>query len=391
MFDSLKLLLAQNITGQYQDVIIDTIVLIAIAVVAVCGYYTAKGLLNLLERIVKRTPTEWDDDLLNARFFRSVAQLAPALLVSWLLPNFFNDKTVLHHWTNVLTSFYIVWAVVHMVNVTLSNLYHTLARRPNMKSYAVKGVFQMGKLVTICLGVIVGLSILIGKTPLSIITAIGASAAVLMLVFRDTILGLVASVQMTANEMVHRGDWIIAPKYDINGEVLDVSLTTVKVLNWDNSISTIPPYSLVSDSFRNYQAMRDSGGRRVDRSILIDLNTVRFLTVEELSDLTADGFLDAIEIPSDKRIINLTLLRRYLESYLKKAPEVIKNMLFMVRELEPTATGVPLQIYFFTPVVEWKKFEHIQSDVMDYLYATVRRFGLGMFQSPSGTDIKNLR
>ena len=170
------------------------------------------------------------------------------------------------------------------------------------------------------MGVVVGLSLIIGKTPLAIITAIGASAAVLMLVFRDTILGLVASVQLTANKMLHRGDWITAPKYDVNGEVVDVSLTTVKVRNWDNSISTIPPYSLISDSFRNYQAMRDAGGRRVDRSVILDLNTVRYLTRSEMEHLQESGLLDGVETDESEPPINTGLLRRYLEHYLSVSP-----------------------------------------------------------------------
>ncbi|MCM1348973.1 MAG: mechanosensitive ion channel family protein [Firmicutes bacterium] len=369
---------------------VDVAVLALIAVVSVVAYCLAKAVLYMLDRTVKRTSTTWDDDLLNHRFLRGLAQLVPALLVNWLLPQFFDDATALHHWTKVLTLFYIVWAVVHVVNVTLTNLYYALARRPALKSYAVKGVFQMCKLVSIGLGVIVGLSIIIGKTPLAIITAIGASAAVLMLVFRDTILGLVASVQLTANEMLHKGDWIVAPKYDVNGEVTDVSLTTVKVRNWDNSISTIPPYSLVSDSFRNYQAMRDIGGRRVDRSVLIDFSTIRFLSLAEITSLVNEGFLPESVIPMAASIANVGLLRRYLEHYLKTNPLVNTEMLYMVREMEPTPTGLPLQIYFFTPQVEWKAFEGVQSDIMDHVYASVRKFHLSIYQAPAGSDIARL-
>lgn len=391
MFEPIKARLSLAITGSNQSLLIDLIVLAGIALAAILTYFAVKGLLYLLDRTVRHTPTRWDDDLLNHRMLRGVAQLAPALLVNWLLPNFFDDATALHHWARVLTSFYIVWAVVHIINVTISNLYQAFTRRPALKAYAVKGVFQMGKLITIGLGVIVGLSLLIGKTPLSIITAIGASAAVLMLVFRDTILGLVASVQLTANEMLHRGDWIVAPKHDVNGEVVDVSLTTVKVRNWDNSISTIPPYSLISDSFRNYEAMRLAGARRVDRSVLIDVNTVRFLRRDEIEALRADGFLDGLDIDRADKLINLGLLRRYLEHHLATAPFVVTDQLFMVRQLEPTANGIPLQIYFFTEITEWKRFEALQSDVMDHLYATVNSFGLSIFQAPAGTDIAALR
>ena len=367
MIQTIKTLLAETFSGPDQALFIDLTVLAGIAVIAVAAYFITKGLLYLLDNAVLRTPTTWDDDLLNHRLLKGVAQLAPALIVNWLLPNFFDDTSALHHWTKVLTAFYIVWAVVHIVNVILSNLYEAMSRRPAMKAYAVKGVFQMVKLITIGLGAIVGLSLLIGKTPVAIVTAVGASAAVLMLVFRDTILGLVASVQLTANKMLHRGDWIVAPKHDVNGEVLDVSLTTVKIRNWDNSISTIPPYSLVSDSFRNYQAMRDSGGRRVDRSILIDLNTVRFLSDDELRSLRKEGFLEGIDCSGNDRIINLGLFRRYLEHYLATSPLVRQDMLRMVRQMEPTAAGLPLQIYFFTPVTEWQSFERIQSDVMDHI------------------------
>lgn len=391
MIATIKDLLSQTITGPYQSGLIDTTVLLLIAVVAVVSYFIAKGLLYLIDKAVKRTPTSWDDDMLTHRLFRAVAQLAPALIVSWLLPNFFDDATALHHWARVLTSFYIVWAVVHIINITLSNLYTALSKRPQFKAYAVKGVFQMCKLIAIGLGVIIGLSLIIGKTPLAIITAIGASAAVLMLVFRDTILGLVASVQLTANKMLHRGDWIIAPKYDVNGEVVDVSLTTVKVRNWDNSISTIPPYSLVSDSFRNYQAMRDSGGRRVDRSVLIDLNSVRFLSDKELARLADSGMLQGSDADNGPRPVNLTLFRSYMEHYLATSPVVNPDMLFMVRQMEPTAQGLPVQIYFFTPITDWKEFEHIQGLVMDHVYASVSAFGLRIFQAPSGSDIASLK
>lgn len=390
MLQSIKNFLALAITGPHSDAIIDTILFSGIILTAAITFYIVKALLYLLDTAVKRTATTWDDDLLNHRFLSGVAQLAPALLVNWMLPNLFDDSDALNRWCSVITSFYIVWAVVHIVNVTLSNLYNALARRPKLKSFAIKGVFQMGKLIAIALGAIVAISILIGKTPLTIITTIGASAAVLMLVFRDTILGLVASVQLTANEMLHRGDWITAPKYDVNGEVIDVSLTTVKVRNWDNSISTIPPYSLISDSFRNYQAMRDSGGRRIERAILIDLSTVRFLSPEEITDLEAGGFVHTEETSGDRPLNNLTLLRRYLENYLEESSHVRHDMTHMVREMEPTSTGLPLQIYFFTPITEWVAFERVQSDFMDHVYSVVNVFGLSLFQSPAGSDIARL-
>lgn len=372
----------------YTPFVVDLILFVGIVVLAIGTYFAAKALLYMLDSMIQRTATTWDNELLNHRMLRSMARLAPALITNLLLPNFFTAESAFSHWAEVITSFYIIWTVVHIVNVGLDNLYNTLASRPSMRSYAIKGVFQMAKLIAIGMGVIVALSLLIGKTPLAIITAIGASAAVLMLVFKDTILGLVASVQLTANNMLHRGDWIRADKYEINGEVVDVSLTTVKVRNWDNSISTIPPYLLVADSFRNYQAMRDSGGRRMERSVLIDVNSVRFLTNSEIESLRNKGLLSGVdEAKIAKGAINLELLRLSIEAYLKQSPLIEQSMLSMVRQLEPTPRGLPLQIYCFTPATEWRQFEAVQGEIMNHVYATVREFGLIMFQSPSGLDL----
>lgn len=391
MFESLKILLANSITGPNQAEIIDGIVLASIAVVAVVSYYICRSLLHLLDKLVAHSSTKIDDILLDNRMLSGIAQLAPALLVNWMLPSFFNDATTLHHWTRLLTSFYILWAVIHIICVGLSNTYRALSMTPRLRSYAIKGVFQMLKLIAIIVGVIIGVSMLFGTTPKAIFTAIGASAAVLMLVFRDTILGLVASVQLTANNMLHKGDWIVAPKSDANGEVIDVSLTTVKVRNWDNSVSTIPPYSLISDSFRNYEAMRLSGGRRIDRSVHIDFGSVRFLTAEELESLSAEGFLKGIEPEQSERIINLGLLRRYLEKYIAEAPFTVRSMIHMVRQLEPTSAGLPLQIYLFTSTTEWKEYERVVSELMDHVYAIVTRFHLSIYQAPSGSDIRTIR
>lgn len=248
----------------------------------------------------------------------------------------------------------------------------------------------MVKLIVIGLGVIIGISILIGRSPVAIITALGASAAILMLVFKDTILGLVASVQLTANNMLHRGDWIVAEKHGANGEVVDVSLTTVKVRNWDNTITTVPPYSLVSESFKNYEPMRVSGGRRVDRAIYIDVNTVRFCTREELSALADEGWLDGLDINMAARTVNMGLLRNYLEHYLVTCDLVNSELTHMVRQLDPTPSGLPLQLYFFTHTTQWEAYEKAQGDIFDHVYAIIGRFGLRIFQTPAGNDLKGL-
>lgn len=390
MFEAIHSFLVGNITVAGASTLIGALQLLLVAICAVVSYYVIEGCLEIVRLIVKRSPSTWDDDLLTSRVLKAVSQLAPAIVVSWMIPGFFADNPESVRWLTALTSLYIVWAAVRVITIFIGTLYEALAKRPSMKPYAIKGIFQMLKLIVISIGVIIALSILINRSPMVIITALGASAAVLMLVFKDTILGLVASVQLTANNMVHRGDWIIADKFDINGEVIDVSLTTVKVQNWDKSISTIPPYSLVSDSFRNYQPMFICGGRRVCRSILIDANTVRFCTPDEIADIAKEGWLEGLDVDQATRVVNLNLLRRYLEYYLATDSRVNTDMMHMVRQLEPTPSGLPLQLYFFTKTTVWKEYETHQADIFDHIYAVVRRFGLAMYQIPSGREISNL-
>lgn len=362
------------------------ILLGAIALVAVIFYYLAVLVLRLVEKAVSRTSTTWDDELLNKTMLRAIAQLAPALMVNWLLPAFFGNTEQSFSWLSTATSFYILWAIIRILTVGLSNLLHAMQSRPKLEPYAVKGVFQMVKLVFIGIGVIVGLSMLIGKSPGAIVAALGASAAVLMLVFQDTILGLVASVQLTANKMVQKGEWIEVPGTDANGEVVDISLTTVKIRNWDNTVTTVPPYNLVKGSFRNYDPMQQSGGRRVSRSFYIDASSVRYLTTQELEDLRGSGML-APEADCSSPAVNLSVLRAYLEHWLRINPHVNHSMLSMVRQMEPTPSGLPIGVYFFSNSVEWKQYEHIMADVFDHIYAIVGNFGLRIFQTPAGSDV----
>lgn len=385
MFQQFSEFLAMNITGAGSGVIIGVILLTGIALAAVIGYFLTKWTLELFEKLISRTKTKWDDDLLNPLMLRAISQLTPAIVVNWLLPGLFGTSVSAIKWLTVLTSLYILWAAVRIVTIFFDNLYNAFLHRRRFRAYAVKGIFDTFKLIAICIGVIVGLSIIIGKSPVVIITALGASAAVLLLIFQDSILGLVASVQFTANKLMTRGDWIEDKSHDINGEVIEVSLTAVKVRNWDNSVSTVHPYALMKGSFRNYQPMRRSGGRRVDRSIFIDLNTVRFLTADELTPLRHEGFITDEEMSA--RQVNLKLLRSYLERYLVNHDNVRHDMTTMVRQLEPTPSGLPLQLYFFVDNVAWEAYEALASDIFDHVYAVVSLFGLHMFQTPAGTDL----
>lgn len=390
MLETVRPYLSEHITCAYSGTIINVLLLVAIAISSVACYYVCKGLLGILERIILRSPTSWDDDMLNTRAMRAVSQLAPALAVNWLIPGLFGDSADSVHWLSAITSLYILWAFVRILVILTGNLYEAFLHRENLKVYAVKGVFQMFKLIFIAIGVIVGLSILIGKSPTVILTALGASAAVLMLVFQDTILGLVASIQLTGNKMLQRGDWVENKSNDVNGEVLEVTLTAVRIKNWDNSVSTVPPYSLLKSSFRNYQPMKLSGGRRVQRPVYIDVNSVRFCSEAELETLRSKGWLDGIDAGEAGKCINLHLLRRHLEKYLAAHPLVNHSMTTMVRQLDPTPSGLPIELYFFITNTDWVEFEGIASDIFDYIYAIVGEFGLSMFQVPAGRDFLSI-
>lgn len=365
------------------------VTLVTIAVLAYLAYIFCHSVVAMIVRIItNRTVSTWDNDLFNDRFLKAFSQLAPALLVAYLLPEAFREEGKVYVWLTKLTDFYIVWAFVNLANRFLQNLYDAFDKRKKYKIHTLRGVFQIFKLLFVCVGVIIGISILFNKSPLAILTAFGASAAVLMLVFKDTILGLVAGVQLTANDMLKKGDWIVVSKSGANGEVIDVSLTTVKVRNWDNSVTTVPPYTLISESFQNFKPMQQSGGRRVMRSVYIDLNSIKFCSQSQLSELKEKGFIVDEDIEDARHTVNIELLRNYLERYLETNPNVETRMTHMVRQLQPTPQGLPLELYFFTNNTEWVTYEHIQSAIFNHVYAVISEFGLRMYQAPSGNDFK---
>ncbi|MDE6801610.1 MAG: mechanosensitive ion channel family protein [Muribaculaceae bacterium] len=367
------------------------VTLITIFVLAVIAYVACRRLvIPLILTITKRTNTEWDDDLLTKKVLSAGSQLAPALLFSAILPKTFTDGSTLQIWITKATELYILVAIINLLNQVLQAFFDALDKRNSGKVHTLRGVLQMIKLFFIIIGVIIGISILIGKNPLTIIAALGASAAVLMLIFQDTILGLVAGVQLTVNEMLKKGDWIVVSKANANGEVIEISLTTVKVRNWDNSVTTVPPYTLIKESFQNFSPMQESGGRRISRSIYLDFDSIRFLTDAEINDLKDRQFLTGINLESHTRVSNITLLSQHLEYCLTHHNDVNKEMMIMVRQLQPTPQGLPLELYFFSADTQWKNYEHLQARIFDYVYAVVKEFHLSIYQAPSGKDIKHL-
>ena len=271
----------------------------------------------------------------------------------------------------------------------LSSLYSISSEHEKLKNHSLKGFYQMLKLIVVSIGSIIIVSTLIDKDPIAILTGLGAGTAILMLVFQDTIKGLVAGIQLTANDMLRPGDWITMPKYGADGDVIEVTLTTVKVQNWDKTITTVPPYALVNDSFQNWRGMFDIGGRRVKRSINIDMHTVRFCTEEEMAYYKQQPWMEGFEA-TGKEEVNLYIFRHYVMYYLTHHPKVNQDMIMTVRQLQPTAQGMPIELYFFSANTAWLRYEHLQAEVFDHVLAMLHCFDLKVFQSPTGLDLQIL-
>lgn len=365
-----------------------------------------------VRRIVTRTKVTWDDDLFSPAVLSRMCNIVSAVVLVIVLPVVFEVESEERTIVTRLVEAFIVVAVFRFVNALLFAAFRIASARPAWQNKPIKGLRQTGQGIAALICGILIISILIGKSPTILLTGLGASAAVIMLIFRDSILGFVSSIQLSANDMLKVGDWIAVPKYGADGTVEEVSLNTVKIRNWDNTIVTLPPYLLVSDSFQNWRAMQLSGGRRVKRSVSLDMTSVKFCTAEMLAryrniDLIR-SYIDETEqrveqynaahgIAARERKINglhqtnLGVFRAYLERYLRQEVPVNKDMTLMVRQLQPTETGLPMELYFFTDTVVWVDYERIQSDVFDHVLAVIPEFDLKVFQNPSGSDLESLR
>ena len=369
-------------------------------------------LLQVVRRVVKQTKVTWDDIIFDDKVLRRLCHIVTPILVVVMLPIAFPDQNGLVVLITRLVQIAIVIAVLRFVNSLLEAIFQLMGRREEWKGKPLKGLMQTGQVIAFLVAVILVFSILLDRSPAMFLTGLGASAAIFMLVFRDSILGFVSGIQLSANDMLKVGDWITVPKYGADGSVIEVSLTTVKVQNWDNTIVTLPPYLLVSDSFQNWRGMQASGGRRVKRSVNLDMTSVKFCTPDMLGryrniDIIRE-YIDQTEQrveeynaahgirPGERKInglhqTNLGVFRAYLERYLRDEVPVNKGMTLMVRQLQPTETGLPMELYFFTDTVVWVDYERIQSDVFDHVLAVIPEFDLRVFQNPSGSDIEALR
>ena len=383
-----------------------------VAIAFVSDFVCRQLLLRVVKRIVARTKATWDDILFEDRVLRRLCHIVPPVLIYFLLPLAFPPESGMVAFVLKLLLIYVIAVVLRFVNAFLKALHDVADQKEELQGKPLKGLMQTGQVIAFFVCIILIISILIDKSPARLLAGLGASAAILMLVFKDSIMGLVSGIQLTANDMLHVGDWISMSKYGVNGRVTEVTLNTVKVRNWDNTIVTVPPYLLISDSFQNWRPMQDSGGRRVMRSVNIDMNSVRFCTPEMLDRFRKirllKDYIDETErliaesneqagVENDPEPVNglhqtnLGVFRAYLERYLRSLAGINQEMMLMVRQLQPTEKGLPVELYFFSKVTEWTVYEKVQAEVFDHVLAVIPEFGLRVFQNPAGSDVRDLK
>ena len=366
--------------------VIDFSSLFIILVISVIIYYLTKFFINrVLKRLVLRTENKWDDHLYGQKVFTRLALLIPALILqASLIPTISKYPEAINV-ISLLLKLYETAIFLLVGNSFLNALYHIYGDYELANAKPIKGYIQIGKIILFIITGIIVISVLIGQSPLSLLAGLGAMSAVLMLIFKDSLLGFVAGVQLSNNKMLQIGDWITMPKFNTDGTVLDISLVTVKVRNFDNSVSFVPTYALISDSFQNWRSLGDAGGRRLKRSVFIDVFSVHFPDENLISHLKSNGLYKELSLPEAGPVTNLGLFRSYLYDFLRTNPLVNKNATLMVRHLPAGDTGIPLEIYSFYNPPDWENAENTTAAIFEHIYAMLPEFGLAAFQRTSGT------
>jgi miniconductance mechanosensitive channel len=412
MIESIQRWLIERGLSEPRALLVMSIGLLAglFAVAFLANHLAKSYFLRIARRIAERSETKWDDALIHRNVFTRLSHLVPALIVylgaPWALLGF---PTAID-WTQRLAMIYMVFVGVFTLDAFLTASTDVYRMYPISKRLPIKTFVDAAKVALYFIGGILILSLLLQRSPLGFLTGLGALTAVLLLVFKDTILNFVAGIQLNANSMVRVGDWIEVPRFGADGDVIDMSLTTVKVQNFDKTISTVPPYALVTDTFRNWRGMSESGGRRIKRSLSIDMTSVKFCDremldrfkrirhidehitrkIEELDAYNREREIKEDDLLNDRRLTNLGTFRAYIEAYLRSHPKTHKSMTFLVRQLAPTDRGLPLEIYVFSNDQVWPNYEAIQADIFDHLIAMAPLFDLRVFQMPTGSDMRSL-
>ncbi len=390
-----------------------TAVLVVILIFAcIVGYYiTNRFIVGLVHRFVIRTKNKYDDVLMEKKVFNKLAQITPALIIHHAIPSIIDNVPEFAEFLSKVAHVWVLLVLLLTFSAFVDALNEMYLHSKISRNRPIKGYVQLSKVIAAAIAIFAIMAVFIPGFQISkVVAGLGAMAAVLLLVFRDTILSLAASIQIGANDMVRLGDWIVMPKYGADGDVIEITLNTVKIRNWDKTISTVPVYALVSDSFQNWRGMSESGGRRIKRSLNVDMKSVKFATPELLDKLRNFYLLkDYIEEKETElkernaklnikdsltfnasRQTNLGIFRKYLESYLHSLPVIHDNMTFLVRHLQPTEKGLPIEIYVFSNRQEWAVYEGIQADIFDHVLAIIGEFDLRVFQNPTGDDFSSL-
>ena len=398
-------LINQGLAEHFAIILQSAIAVIIVLLLAwISDIVSKKVLITIITKLVRKTRTHWDDILLERKVFNKISHFAPAIIINISAGMISHEPT--GDFIQNITHIYMIILIVMLIDSFFSaanDIYNTL---PVSKTRPIKGYIQIVKIFFYIMGTISIIGIITDKQITVVLGTMGAFVAVLILVFKDTILGFVASIQLSANKMVNIGDWISMPSKNADGTVIDISLNTVKVQNWDKTISTIPTYSLVSESFNNWKGMEDSGGRRIKRHLNIDVKSIHFLSDEEIEmaekvklisnyiaekKVEIDKANSENEIPvNQKRLTNIGTFRKYIEAYLQTNPKIHNDMTFLVRQLQASEKGLPIEIYVFSKDQEWANYEAIQADIFDHIFAIVPEFNLKVFQNPTGDDFNKL-
>ncbi|MEE3234637.1 MAG: mechanosensitive ion channel domain-containing protein [Candidatus Latescibacterota bacterium] len=406
-----QLLITAGMAANSAQLTAQLLTMLTVILIALLAHGIARGpLLRTIQRIVAKTNTQWDDALIERRVLHRLAHLAPGLIIYRLAPFILESFEQISLIVHTGAKLYLLLIGTITADALLSAGLDIYRTTNTSKEISIKSLVQFAKVILYFVAGLFALSILLNQPPSVLIGGLTALTAVLLLIFRDAILGLVAGIQLTVNRMVARGDWIEMPKYGADGDVLDVSLTTVKVQNWDKTITTIPSYALISESFRNWRGMKESGGRRIKRAINIDISSVSFCNEEMLARFSRIQYItehidrkknalakyndsnniDLGHLVNGRRMTNIGTFRAYIIAYLQNHPEISDEMTFLVRQLAPTDCGIPIEIYVFCKDTVWANYESIQADIFDHIFAITPEFDLRIFQRPSGADLNNL-
>lgn len=376
------------------------LILILALVIYVANLIAKRFIIKYVNRLVSMTKNKWDDGLATENVFERLSQLIPILITIWAVPVILKDFTFLIPVTLKIVDLYTIWTLTTVLLSVVNALRHFFINETKYKDKPIDSYFQVLQLIAYFIGGVFLLSVIINEEPTVVLGTFGAISAVLLLVFKDTILGFVASIQISANDTLRVNDWLEMSKYGADGVVQAITLNTVKVKNWDNTITTIPTYALVSDSFKNWRSMQDSGARRIKRHFYIRPNSIAFLTDAQQNDFKdialiapyleskqqeIDAFNTEIdanknELANGRNLTNLGIFRKYAELYLRQNTHVNATRTLMVRQLQPNEFGVPIEIYCFANTVVWTEYEAIQSDIMDHLLAIAKRFNLHIYE-----------